>query len=76
MPAAATSPLEDLGGTPVSQAYEMGAALGPRLADSSYKVKDGISARVFEMDRASLGLYVAGWMDAQKGSKNSPKVGL
>jgi hypothetical protein len=60
-------PPEDLGGTPVPQAYEMGAALGRRLAES-YKLKDGIPARVFEMDPKSLGLFVAGWMDAQKGT--------
>lgn len=58
---------EDLGGTPTPQAYKMGAALGRRLAES-YKLKDGIPARVFEMDRKSLGLFVAGWMDAQKGT--------
>jgi hypothetical protein len=60
-------PPEDLGGTPVPQAYEMGAALGRRLAES-YKLKDGIPARVFEMDPKSLGLFVAGLMDAQKGT--------
>jgi hypothetical protein len=59
-------PLEDLGGDDTPQAYAMGLALGRRLADN-YKFKEGIPARVFSMDRGSLGLFVAGWMDAQKG---------
>lgn len=58
---------EDLGGAEVPQAYEMGAALGRRLAKSC-KPKDGTPARVFSMDPASLGQFVAGWMDAQQGT--------
>ena len=59
-------PTGDFGGVSVTHAYDMGEALGTRMA-ANYKLKDGIPDRVFSMDKGSLGLFVAGWMDSQKG---------
>ena len=57
----------DLCGTEVPQAYEMGTAFGQKTADN-YKPKEGLPAQIFQMSPSSLGQFVAGWMDSQKGT--------
>ncbi len=56
----------DLGGSREAKAYELGRAYGAKMA-FSYKLKDGLPARVFAMGPASLADFAAGWLDAQKG---------
>jgi len=64
-------PPGDLVGVAVGDAYDQGATFAGRLSRRRlFKVE--LPAHVFTMDCESLGLFVAGWMDAQKGTLCGP----
>jgi hypothetical protein len=60
-------PAAGLGGGELPNAYEEGVVFGRRIADG-VRAKESSVARLLTLAPAPLGLFVAGWMDAQHGT--------